>query len=575
MRILRLWIAIAGIFVSGWTFPALAQNCTVPPSGLAHWWRGEGNGFDTVSVQDAVLIGGVQFAAGKVGTGFLFSGSGDDYIALAQNIFPVPTSGDGTAPFSFEVWFQTSVGGVILGQQDLPPFNSDLGGNVPALYVGTNGLLYAQMFWGTETQIISSNTVADGQFHHTVVTYDSAGVEDVYLDGEVIGTTSFIQQGYAPGYYYELGTGYTGGWDGTPGQWFPFTGVIDDASLYSRALTPAEVRTLFESGSAGKCAPPGAGLVLRHRYSFDGGSSTLAVTDSIRGANGVLVFSSPDPPYTNGIQDGSGFSGNGSLQLNGTSGCVWLPPRLLSSVSNFTVEAWVTWNGPGTSVWQRVFDFGISDRGTNANGIGTNYVIFTPSRGGTELPGFEETTVNPFGTVVDADALVLTGANPMPIGQEVYIAVTYDPLTNSSRLYLNGVLVNTSSNALNATSRFMDYSDWLGRSQWQRDPLFSGSYDEFRIWEGVLSDQEIASHFAAGPNEQFVTSRPVINLARTGNGVLLSWPADGTAGFQLESTPSLVHPNWAAVTNGVTSANGSYSAFVPSSAAAAFYRLRQ
>jgi len=92
-----------------------AQNCIPPPSRLAHWWRGEGNGFDTISIQDGVLIGGVQFGVGKVGTGFSFSGSGDDYIALPQNLFPMPDSGAGTDPFSFEVWSQTTVGGAILG----------------------------------------------------------------------------------------------------------------------------------------------------------------------------------------------------------------------------------------------------------------------------------------------------------------------------------------------------------------------------------------------------------------------------------------------------------------------------
>jgi len=222
-----------------------------------------------------------------------------------------------------------------------------------------------------------------------------------------------------------------------------------------------------------------------------------------------------------------------------------------------------------------VFDFGTSDRGTNANGIGTNYIIFTPARGGSLLAGFEETTVNPFGDVVDPEALVLTAPAPLSIGQEVYLAITYDPLANSSQLYLNGSLINSSSNAVNITSKFTDYSDWLGRSQWQRDPLFSGSYDEFRVWEGVLSDQEIASHFAAGPNQQFVTSRPVISITHSADDVVLSWPADGTAGFQLESTTDLLAPAWVAVTNGISVSGGSYSVIVPSNAGRSFYRLKQ
>ena len=569
----RSWAALAVLVLTLFVIQAGAQNCTPPPWGLAHWWRGEGNAFDTVSVQDGTLIGGVQFTNGQVGTAFLFSGSGDDYIALPQNLFPMPGTGEGHSPFSFEFWFQTTSSGVILGQQDLPPFNSDLGGSVPAVYVGTNGFLYVQMFWSEAPQLTSLVPVNDGAFHHVVVTYDGA-TEILYLDGGIIGSTPFVQEAYASVYYYEFGTGYTGGWDETTGDWFPFQGVLDEPSLYTRALSPLEVATLFHSGAAGKCAPPD-GLVLRHRYSFDGQPSDVVVKDSVRNADGDLVFGSSQAPYTNGIPDGSGFSGNGTLELNGTNGCVILPPRLLSVLSNFTVEAWVTWNGPSSSVWQRLFDFGLSDHGTNADSIGTNYIIFTPNRGGTEVFGFEETTVNPFGTNVDPEALILTSNGTFPIGEEVYVAMTYDPLGGSSRLYLNGALVGSASGSFNPTGRFTDYSDWLGRSQWDRDPYFNGSYDEFRIWQGVLSDQQIASHYVVGPDQQFVTARPVLAIERNGPEIILSWPSAGADAFTLQTTSTLTAPNWVALTNGITLSEGFYRLAVPATAASAFYRLGQ
>jgi hypothetical protein len=88
---IRSWFAFFVSFWIGLSNLTYAQNCIAPPAGLAHWWRAEGNGFDTVSVQDAVLLGGVQFTSGKVGTAFLLSGSGDDYIALPQNLFPRPS----------------------------------------------------------------------------------------------------------------------------------------------------------------------------------------------------------------------------------------------------------------------------------------------------------------------------------------------------------------------------------------------------------------------------------------------------------------------------------------------------
>src|SRR5205085_8814083 len=132
---------------------------------------------------------------------------GDDYVALPQNLFPMPTTGTGNTPLSFEVWFKTTAGGVILGQQDQAPFDTALGGNVCAVYVGTNGHLYAEMFWGADNPLVSAGVVANGAFHHVVLTYDG-NTEVLYLDGAAIGSTAFSQQAYATNYFYQLGTGW-------------------------------------------------------------------------------------------------------------------------------------------------------------------------------------------------------------------------------------------------------------------------------------------------------------------------------------------------------------------------------
>ena len=39
---------------------------------------------------------------------------------------------------------------------------------------------------------------------------------------------------------------------------------------------------------------------------------------------------------------------------------------------------------------------------------------------------------------------------------------------------------------------------WLGKSQWGADPYFAGDFDEFRIYEGVLSDAEVAMNYELG-----------------------------------------------------------------------------
>jgi hypothetical protein len=224
-------------------------TCTPPPTNLVSWWRGEGNAFDSAGTNNATLVNGASFAAGEVGLGFSLSGGGD-YVALPQNIFPYPTSGSGTKPFTFEVWFSTTTGGVILGQQSA---SSPTGAYVPALYVGTDGLLYAALFWNNFVRLTNSTAVNDGRFHHVAVTFNGT-TEVLYLDGAAVASTPFTQLGYAANYQYQLGTGYAGGWPATDlFGWYYFDGIIDEASIYSRALTAGEVATLFNAGSSGKC----------------------------------------------------------------------------------------------------------------------------------------------------------------------------------------------------------------------------------------------------------------------------------------------------------------------------------
>jgi hypothetical protein len=207
-----LYFILAALWFSSLaSLAAQPVNCVTPPAGLVSWWRAEGSPRDSAGTNHGLLMGAVKFAPGKVGNGFLFSGRGNEYVRLPANLFPFPTVGTDNQPFTFEVWFSTVSGGVILGQQDVLPFGNRLGGYEPALYVGTNGLLYAEMFYGNGLQIISTNTVNDGLFHHAAVTYDGT-TEILYLDGMPIGSTPLRQQSYAWVYQYEFGTGFTGGW---------------------------------------------------------------------------------------------------------------------------------------------------------------------------------------------------------------------------------------------------------------------------------------------------------------------------------------------------------------------------
>jgi hypothetical protein len=235
----------------------LLATCTAPPPSMIGWWPGEGNADDVRGENNGTLVNGTTFSAGKVGQSFSFDGV-DDFVKLPDNFLLYPTGGSSNAPLSFEAWFKTNAGGVIFGQQDVDPFNT-VGGAIPAVYVGTDGKLYAQMFWkGSVDPIVSPGTVNDGIFHHVAVTYDGTN-EQVYLDGVVIGTKAFTQQSYAAVYKYQFGTGNTGTlWPAAPtgtGGWFSFNGLLDEPTLYTRALSQTEIQSIIAADNAGKCKP--------------------------------------------------------------------------------------------------------------------------------------------------------------------------------------------------------------------------------------------------------------------------------------------------------------------------------
>src|SRR5262249_26024261 len=122
---------------------------------------------------------------------------------------------------------------------------------------------------------------------------------------------------------------------------------------------------------------PGLAPVLVHRYSFSGDSSMTAATDSVGNAHGALVA-------------GATLTGDGSVDLNGTDGYVDLPNGIISVLTNATFEAWVTWTG--SSVWQRIFDFGNNSAGENNQGTGQTYLFLTPRNGASQVVRFAATT---------------------------------------------------------------------------------------------------------------------------------------------------------------------------------------
>jgi hypothetical protein len=289
--------------------------------------------------------------------------------------------------------------------------------------------------------------------------------------------------------------------------------------------------------------------VLAHRYSFEGPSGTTFVADSVGTANGTLI-------------GGGTLSGDGKLMLFGANGYVDLPNGIISSLSNVTLEAWLTWNGGNQ--WQRIFDFGSNSGGENGQGTGLTYLLLTPRSGGNVMH-FGITT-NSAGGELSADALQI-----LPSGQPVHVAVFYDFLAGTSGVFLNGQRIATGVASV-PLNQINDVNVWLGKSQWN-DPYFNGQFDEFRIYNGALSDQQLAASYAAGP-DALLGPVPRLVVQLNGASLKLLWPLNAP-GFQLEQTINVSGGSWTAVTTPPILQNGQHVVTVPISNAVQFFRLRK
>ncbi len=177
----------------------------------------------------------------------------DHYVSL-PDVFNFPANGTTTtqAALSFSAWFNTTAGGVILGQTDASttPGAATPSGWVPAVYVGTDGRVYASLFWhGPGIQLVSAGAYNDGAWHRVTDVYDN-GVETLYLDGNAVASMSSVAQvGYANAYSYSLGAGYTAQWPNTNGGWSFFNGRLDEAAVYQGALSGQQVAAQYLSAS--------------------------------------------------------------------------------------------------------------------------------------------------------------------------------------------------------------------------------------------------------------------------------------------------------------------------------------
>ena len=212
------------------------------------------------------------------------------------------------------------------------------------------------------------------------------------------------------------------------------------------------------------------GQTLIHRYSF-----TSDASDSVGGASGTLA-------------GGASFNGSGSVVLDGASGYVALPAGVVSNLNAVTIETWARFG----TIANNSFLFGFGN--TDGSGAGENYIFCTPHGNGTRtaISGADP------GWTGEQQAAIAGTLDNQP---NVMVAAVFNPPANFIGLYINGVLVASNTAVTTTMASVNDKFSYLGRSLYNADPYLNASISEFRIYNGALTNGQIAVDTGAGPDQ--------------------------------------------------------------------------
>jgi hypothetical protein len=253
--------SVASLLVEG-----AGSNCVSAPAGLIGWWTGEGNADDAVGTNNGTLVGGTTFANGEVGQAFSFDGA-NQYVAIE-------TAESLTGAFTVEFWFNPmNLNGALglMGSRSPQDGSFDLQLSANQIH----GDIGNGSSWLTTSANANYSFTVGNWYHFALVATPTNYA--IYLDGVVAGSGSYgygIPLLFDPN--HQLDIGYIGGYG------LFMNGLMDEVSIYDRALSFDEIAANYLAGSYGKCedVPP---TILSQSQS----QAVVAGSDAVFNVNAV------------------------------------------------------------------------------------------------------------------------------------------------------------------------------------------------------------------------------------------------------------------------------------------------
>jgi hypothetical protein len=222
-----------------------SPGCVRDLPGLVGWWPAEGEAADRSPYHnDGSARDGMTYGAGKVGRGFLHNGSSYAEIPNAASL-------QITTQLTMAAWINPN--DVSSTRQIISKFSLTPGNFGYQMNLFPTGSLRMDVSGNGSTYTLlnsPSGTLSVGAWAHVAATFN-AGVSKLYVNGvEVAAATLPVTSIYPATVPLFIGVGHGGV------QYF--WGLIDEPMVFNRALSAAEIQSLYTAGSSGMC---GLGLV--------------------------------------------------------------------------------------------------------------------------------------------------------------------------------------------------------------------------------------------------------------------------------------------------------------------------
>ncbi len=439
-----------------------AQDTSFLSNGLVGYWKmdettgtsgpswtaidSSGSGRNGTGAENAVVT------SGKFGNGGGLDGSGD-YLDMGDQ-----TEHDLTFPFTLSAWINISQLPSVKGSDsEIMSKYGGAGTRQWTLGIGTDNVLYFfKSHNGTngEYGVISGHEFTSSDvnvWRHVVYSVDSQGVANMYVDGSLVESYTFSNTTI----YTGASTSMRIGARALNSNYFK--GTIDEARIYSRALTSSEVKSLYQ------WAP---GPIMA--YNFEEGTGTGA--DIVKDITGNGKDMDMHASMTNSNWTNGKFGGG--MKLDGGNNVLDIDNWMNTVPSGLTMMAWVKFDSLDTSYSNNGFEI-------MEDGCCTKYSIYVSNAGRPETYVGGQNTFGSNGDIV--------------AGQWYHLASIYDG--SSVKLFLNGVLISTNSSlgSLSSPSSTM----YVG-GRGSNNQTWPGSIDEVKFYNYARSTSQIIEDMNAG-----------------------------------------------------------------------------